>query len=112
MAKAYGFANFTIGRRQRRAASGWQPPIILASAHAGRGVMEIDEAIDAHRSATLTMEWKLSLEVERSRYHIRALLEQRFDELLEEASVNSCEGDLATRFEYIARQMPLKYNEA
>jgi LAO/AO transport system kinase len=97
---------------QRRAASGWQPPIILASAHAGRGVMEIDEAIDAHRSATLTMEWKLSLEVERSRYHIRALLEQRFDELLEEASVNSCEGDLATRFEYIARQMPLKYNEA
>jgi LAO/AO transport system kinase len=91
----------------RRVAGDWEPPVILASAHDGRGVAEIDEAIDAHRKATLNIQRKAVLEVERKRYHMRALLQQRFDELFELARLNWGEIDIAIAFEDIARQMPL-----
>jgi LAO/AO transport system kinase len=92
---------------RRPLGSDWSPPIIMASTRDGRGIEEIDDAIEAHWARTSTLERKAALHTARSRYQFQALLRQRFDELSAENAVAYDSGDLAGAFAALLERMPM-----
>jgi LAO/AO transport system kinase len=84
----------------RAANDGWRSPIVLTSVRDGRGFAELHEAIERHRTHHLAR--ATDVEASRRSYQLRALLEQRLDEIFATAPD---ERDLTTTFAAISRAM-------
>lgn len=83
---------------------GWIPPIIMTSAHQNAGFEALDDAIEAHRAMhcgrSSTSEGTAA---SRHAYQLRAILEQRLDEILEGRA--GCERHLPSAFASIAAEL-------
>lgn len=77
-----------------RRPGGWEPPILQVSALTGAGMDVLDDAIDRHREETFTAARRSELERERRAYQLRALLEQRLEELVGQSGPHLLEGNL------------------
>ena len=62
---------------------GWVPPVILTSATDNLGASELAQAIDAHRDAVMSEERLHALLTARREYHIRSLIIQNINEIIE-----------------------------
>jgi LAO/AO transport system kinase len=92
---------------RRRVNTGQEsPPVILTSTLDDRGIDELDRAITAHQNTPLIEEQRSIVLLERRRYQLRALLQQRFDELTAEGVICADESLWESFNAFVSRLAP------
>lgn len=87
-----------VGRNTSR--NGWTPPVLLASAKNERGLDDISEAIEAHRTKILELpEVRASKVIARRELHLRSIIDRRLSELFATSSRKSELSLLAADFQ-------------
>ena len=87
-----------VGRNTSR--NGWTPPVLLASAKNERGLDDISEAIEAHRTKILELPEVRALKViARRELHLRSIIDRRLSELFATSSQKSKFSLLAADFQ-------------
>lgn len=87
-----------VGRNTSR--NGWTPPVLLASAKNERGLADISEAIEAHRTKILELPEVLASKViARRELHLRSIIDRRLSELFATSSQKSEFSLLAADFQ-------------
>jgi LAO/AO transport system kinase len=87
-----------LSLRKRERNGEWTPPVIAVSALHGDGLEQLDETAEAHRSWHAMRTDIEHLRRERIRSHVRALLQRRLAEVLEESPIEIWEESLATAY--------------
>jgi LAO/AO transport system kinase len=87
----------------RAAIDGRHPPVVLTSNRDDRGFAELDAALEAHREMGRAAPGAAAL---RRAYQLRALLDQRLDELLTRGAGSL--DDLSAAFQAVAHDMPIE----
>lgn len=88
------------------------PPVILASAAENRGIDELAEAISDHRATMLTPAREAELASARRDYHLRALLGQHVDDIIDRNQSNFGDAPLSDCFATIVGQLQTSLRSA
>jgi LAO/AO transport system kinase len=83
------------------------PALIATSASEDHGVNELDEAIETHYKAAQAEYGSSSKLIARRHYELRAVVIQRFEEIIAEGSIDLSDHDIGNVYDQIATRMPV-----